>query len=282
MKKRFLSVVLTLSMVASSLVPVFASESELVENACSESLEEADYVDFEEIVEADGSDEFIEEEPQYFADSVEGEMGDFGQLNMDVLDESSESIEMNYPKVTLYSDAKYKKKIPYKKNVVFYRQKSKIYVKWTQVYAKEAYNMYICDENLIPLGVARDECNNPKKGTTKFSVSWDFSKLKAGKYYCLLEKRYNAANTWYTVPEYHWFSITLKDFAISGKSAVKVGKSIKLSVPGADKKKIKWSTSNKKIATVENGKVKGKKAGKVKITAKYNGKKLKKYITVSK
>ena len=53
------------------------------------------------------------------------------------------------------------------------------------------------------------------------------------------------------------------------------GKTVKLKVKGT-KAKVKWSSSNKKIATVsKSGKVKGKKIGKCTITAKVKGKKLK-------
>lgn len=47
-----------------------------------------------------------------------------------------------------------------------------------------------------------------------------------------------------------------------------IGKTVTLKVKN-NKKKVKWISSNKKIATVsKRGKVKGKKAGKVTITAK--------------
>ena len=53
------------------------------------------------------------------------------------------------------------------------------------------------------------------------------------------------------------------------------GKTVKLKVKGT-KAKVKWKSSNKKIATVsKSGKVKGKKTGKCTITAKVKGKKLK-------
>ncbi|MBD9055729.1 MAG: leucine-rich repeat domain-containing protein [Eubacterium ventriosum] len=61
-----------------------------------------------------------------------------------------------------------------------------------------------------------------------------------------------------------------------------VGKTVQLKVNN-NKKKVKWSTSNKKIATVTNkGKVKGKKAGKATITAKVGKKKYKCKVTVKK
>ena len=50
------------------------------------------------------------------------------------------------------------------------------------------------------------------------------------------------------------------------KVTLTVGKTYQLKVTGT-KKKIKWNTSNKKIATVSSkGKIKAKKKGKVKIT----------------
>ena len=58
------------------------------------------------------------------------------------------------------------------------------------------------------------------------------------------------------------------------KVTLYVGKSVRLKVKGAGKK-VKWKSSNKKIATVSSkGKVKAKKKGKAKITAKFGKKKL--------
>ena len=59
------------------------------------------------------------------------------------------------------------------------------------------------------------------------------------------------------------------------KATIYVGKTISLKLKN-NKKKIKWSSSNKKVATVNNkGKVKGKKAGRTTITAKVGKKKYK-------
>lgn len=66
------------------------------------------------------------------------------------------------------------------------------------------------------------------------------------------------------------------------KANVYVGKKLKLKVKGVKAKKVKWYTSNKKIATVKKGVVKAKKKGRVTITAKVNGKKYKCKITVKK
>lgn len=72
-----------------------------------------------------------------------------------------------------------------------------------------------------------------------------------------------------------------KKISISKKSAtLTVGKTLTLKLKNAKASKVKWSTSNKKIATVSKGKVKAKKAGKATITAKYKGKKYKCKITV--
>ena len=62
------------------------------------------------------------------------------------------------------------------------------------------------------------------------------------------------------------------------KATITVGKTLKLKVKHA--KKVKWSSSNKKIATVKKGIVKAKKAGIVIITAKVVKKKLKCKVTV--
>ena len=67
-------------------------------------------------------------------------------------------------------------------------------------------------------------------------------------------------------------------------ASITAGKAVQLkaTVTGASKK-VSWSTSNKKIATVtSSGKVTGKKAGSVTITAKANGKTAKCKITVKK
>ena len=64
------------------------------------------------------------------------------------------------------------------------------------------------------------------------------------------------------------------------KVTLTVGKTYQLKVTGT-KKKIKWNTSNKKVATVSSkGKIKAKKAGKAKIYAKIGKKKLICYLTV--
>lgn len=64
------------------------------------------------------------------------------------------------------------------------------------------------------------------------------------------------------------------------KATIYVGKTVILKLKN-NKKKIKWSSSNKKVATVtKKGKVKGKKAGKATITAKVGSKKYKCKITV--
>lgn len=66
--------------------------------------------------------------------------------------------------------------------------------------------------------------------------------------------------------------------------SVEVGNSIQLKATVTGKsKKVSWSTSNKKIATVNSkGKVTGKKTGAVTITAKANGKTVKCKVTVKK
>ncbi len=63
------------------------------------------------------------------------------------------------------------------------------------------------------------------------------------------------------------------------KLTLTVGKSYKLKVKN-NKKKVKWSTSKKKVATVKKGKVTAKKAGKATITAKVGKKKLTCKVTV--
>ena len=64
------------------------------------------------------------------------------------------------------------------------------------------------------------------------------------------------------------------------KVTLKSGKTKKIRLKGAKAKKVKWSTSNKKIATVSKGKIKARKPGKVTVTAKYKKKKYKCKVTV--
>lgn len=69
------------------------------------------------------------------------------------------------------------------------------------------------------------------------------------------------------------------------KATIYVGKTVTLKLKNKknNKKKVKWSSSNKKVAIVtKKGKVKGKKAGKVTITAKVGKKKYKCKVTVKK
>jgi hypothetical protein len=63
---------------------------------------------------------------------------------------------------------------------------------------------------------------------------------------------------------------------------MKVGTKKTIKLIGAKTAKVKWSTSNKSIATVSKGKIKAKKKGKVTITAKYKRKKYKCKVTVKK
>ena len=66
------------------------------------------------------------------------------------------------------------------------------------------------------------------------------------------------------------------------KATITVGSTVLLTVNGTQKR-VKWSSSNNKVATVsKKGKVKGKKVGKAIITAKIGKKKLKCKITVKK
>ncbi|WP_049945918.1 M4 family metallopeptidase [Butyrivibrio sp. LC3010] len=62
------------------------------------------------------------------------------------------------------------------------------------------------------------------------------------------------------------------------KATLIVGQSLKLTMEGASK--VKWSSSNKKVATVSKGNVKAKKAGKATITAKVGNKKYNCKVTV--
>lgn len=68
----------------------------------------------------------------------------------------------------------------------------------------------------------------------------------------------------------------------STKVTLRVGQSKKLVLKNAKSSKVKWQTSNKKIATVKKGVVKAKKKGKATITATCKKKKYKCKITVKK
>ncbi len=67
------------------------------------------------------------------------------------------------------------------------------------------------------------------------------------------------------------------------KLTLTVGKTKTIKLKKAKKLKVKWSSSNKKVATVtKNGKIKAKKKGTAKIIAKYKGKKYICKVTVKK
>lgn len=63
------------------------------------------------------------------------------------------------------------------------------------------------------------------------------------------------------------------------KATINVGQTVKLKVKGT-KKKVSWKSSNKAVATVSKGLVRGKAEGSAKITAKVGKKKMSCYITV--
>lgn len=63
--------------------------------------------------------------------------------------------------------------------------------------------------------------------------------------------------------------------------SIGVGETVQIKVTGT-KKKVKWSTSNRKVATVKGGKITGRKKGRAVITAKVKGKTLKCRVTVKK
>lgn len=64
------------------------------------------------------------------------------------------------------------------------------------------------------------------------------------------------------------------------KLTLNKGKTYQLKLLNAKKSKVKWTSSNKKIATIKNGIVKGLKKGKAVITAKYHKKTYKCKVTV--
>ena len=64
------------------------------------------------------------------------------------------------------------------------------------------------------------------------------------------------------------------------KLTLNPGNSKTIKLKGVSAKKVKWSTSDKKTATVSNGKIKAKKSGTVTITAQYKNKKYKCKVVV--
>jgi hypothetical protein len=71
-------------------------------------------------------------------------------------------------------------------------------------------------------------------------------------------------------------SISLNESSVS----LVVGESTTLKISGVKSSKVKWTTSSKSIATVNNGKITAKKSGTATITATYNGIKFKCKVTV--
>lgn len=61
---------------------------------------------------------------------------------------------------------------------------------------------------------------------------------------------------------------------------IEPGQAKTLKLKGASAKKVKWSTSDKKVATVSKGRITAKRPGKVTITAKYKKKKYKCKVVV--
>ena len=84
------------------------------------------------------------------------------------------------------------------------------------------------------------------------------------------------------IPLYQASAATKKTKLNKKKATIYVGKTVKLKVKNnKTKNKVKWSSKNKKVATVnKKGKVKGKKAGKTTIIAKVGKKKYKCKVTV--
>lgn len=58
------------------------------------------------------------------------------------------------------------------------------------------------------------------------------------------------------------------------------GQKFKLKLKGVKSKKVKWSSNNRKVATVKNGVIRTKKAGKCTVIAKYEKKKYKCVVNV--
>ena len=80
---------------------------------------------------------------------------------------------------------------------------------------------------------------------------------------------------------YIYIITVAKAYLNQNEIVVNVGKTVNLKIKGM-KGKVKWSSLNKKVATVKNGKVTGKKTGKTVIQAKINGTILKCNVKVEK
>lgn len=117
----------------------------------------------------------------------------------------------------------------------------------------------------------------------------NFKTTKAGYYYIRVYNYFD-----YETDDDHPYKIWVTDREKKKSKGItlnrtslklKKGKTFKLKATTNPKgKKVKWTTSNKKVATVsKSGKVTAKKAGKAKITAKftYNGKTYKKVCKVT-
>ena len=80
---------------------------------------------------------------------------------------------------------------------------------------------------------------------------------------------------------YIYIITVAKAYLNQNEIIINVGKTVNLKIKGM-KGKVKWSSLNKKVATVKNGKVTGKKTGKTVIQAKINGTILKCNVKVEK
>lgn len=72
-----------------------------------------------------------------------------------------------------------------------------------------------------------------------------------------------------------------KKVTLSNKSvSLKTKEAYRIKLKGAESEKVKWSSSNKKIVTVNKGLIKAKKIGKCIVFAKYRGKKYSCFVQV--
>ena len=108
------------------------------------------------------------------------------------------------------------------------------------------------------------------KGTKKKAV-WSSSNFKVAsvkKGIITAKKRGKATITAKIGNKKLYCKVTVKNVKLSKRNlSLKVTQNTKLKVIGT-KKKAKWNSSNKNIATVKNGIVTGKKQGKTTITAR--------------
>ncbi|MBQ7066877.1 MAG: Ig-like domain-containing protein [Lachnospiraceae bacterium] len=124
------------------------------------------------------------------------------------------------------------------------------------------------------------------KGVKKSKIKWSSSNQKVAKVNkngkVTAKKKGTATITAKTAGKTYRCKVTVNNAKLNRKSAsLLVGNSYTFKVKGTSKK-VKWTSSNTKVATVKNGKVTAKKKGRATITAKVGDSSLKATVRVYK